>query len=746
MESRERPDAARNADRMLPEARAAAQEPANAPTKQDAEKQAQVELATAGKGLRDVAGRVEDARNSAETPDPKKAAGESRKSLETARDVIEEALDDAAANNEADCNSPQAGMRRPCLESALDRIKRLLHGYQQLEDGLADEAAGRTPTAKAQAFGLGDLSERVCDLQRDLRNQKAQQKLGQAGKDLQAVAAVKNDQELQEARDRLDRLLEKPPTLPKSQGEFQDRDEDWQKIRKAGQAAPQASTSSGQEALDQVGKDAENHAEQRNSEASEANSETSDKLGEAAKELADRLQQSSPEASPEQEGQLAADAAADAARQLDDAKKAVDERDTDKASELVNKAMASLDKARSKHRRENPDAARTADRMASEARAAEQELAKAPIRQDAEKQAQAELDKAVKALRDVAGQVEAARDAKKPKKQPVGSVREGWSARDESDTEGMIRKLTQRIREEPRLAESNRTVRLLGTLGAELDLRMRNPANRYSVEKSMLPLWGLESHPDIGVDFASLRDATCLDFGCGGLNPAGGLLAMLLAGAKRGIAVDLDDVQSPPCAARSLYAVFAAALSQTSRPRIPATADQIFKRVDSFDWDKLAYGDIEGVDWSRLTYIQQTLSDAAIADASIDVLVSNSVFEHLPDPESIIAEMARVVRPGGLCVHSIDGVDHRSYRNKKLHVLEFLGDDSQDELIHGCNRIRPLSFQPMFEKHGFEVRGILSGPRVPLTTEIVQGFAPQFRELPHEHLEVSHARFYLRRR
>ncbi|MFP6685051.1 MAG: hypothetical protein VB934_10070, partial [Polyangiaceae bacterium] len=291
MESRERPDAVRNADRMASEARAAAQEPANAPTKQDAEKQAQVELATAAKGLRDVAGRVADARNSAETPDAKKAAGESRKSLETARDVIEEALDDAAANNEADCNSPQAGMRRPCLESALDRIKRLLHGYQQLEDGLADEAAGRLPTAKAQAFDLGDLSERVCDLQRDLRNQKAQQKLGQAGKDLQAVAAVKNDQELQEARDRLGRLPEKPPTLPKSQGEFRDRDEDWQKIRKAGQAAPQASTSSGQEALDQVGKDAEKHAEkhaeQRNSEATEANSEATGKLGEAAKELAD---------------------------------------------------------------------------------------------------------------------------------------------------------------------------------------------------------------------------------------------------------------------------------------------------------------------------------------------------------------------------------------------------------------------------------------------------------------------------
>ena len=39
----------------------------------------------------------------------------------------------------------------------------------------------------------------------------------------------------------------------------------------------------------------------------------------------------------------------------------------------------------------------------------------------------------------------------------------------------------------------------------------------------------------------------------------------------------------------------------------------------------------------------------AIADASIDVVVCNSVLEHLWEPEKAIAQMRRILRPGGVC-------------------------------------------------------------------------------------------------
>lgn len=44
------------------------------------------------------------------------------------------------------------------------------------------------------------------------------------------------------------------------------------------------------------------------------------------------------------------------------------------------------------------------------------------------------------------------------------------------------------------------------------------------------------------------------------------------------------------------------------------------------------------------------LAHMPLADASVDLIISRSVFEHLVDPEAVYAEMARVLRPGGRIV------------------------------------------------------------------------------------------------
>ena len=40
-------------------------------------------------------------------------------------------------------------------------------------------------------------------------------------------------------------------------------------------------------------------------------------------------------------------------------------------------------------------------------------------------------------------------------------------------------------------------------------------------------------------------------------------------------------------------------------------------------------------------------------DASFDVVFSSNVLEHLPDLPGMLAEMRRVLRPGGICVHAM---------------------------------------------------------------------------------------------
>ena len=195
---------------------------------------------------------------------------------------------------EADRNAQQAGTRRPFLESALERVKQLLGAQRQLEEGLEDEAAGRTPEAQREAFDLGDLSERVRELQREVKDQRQQQQLGAAGEELQRAAESDDAQAMQRARDAMQRLLEAPPKKPGTvAGDFKARDEQWAEVRQDAQAAPEPDTDAGREALQEVGERAESLAAKRSEEAKRANEQQSGKLAESVHALAAQLQASS---------------------------------------------------------------------------------------------------------------------------------------------------------------------------------------------------------------------------------------------------------------------------------------------------------------------------------------------------------------------------------------------------------------------------------------------------------------------
>lgn len=52
----------------------------------------------------------------------------------------------------------------------------------------------------------------------------------------------------------------------------------------------------------------------------------------------------------------------------------------------------------------------------------------------------------------------------------------------------------------------------------------------------------------------------------------------------------------------------------------------------------------------RLVDLQASLTDLPLASATVDLMVCYHVLEHIPDDGAAIAEMARVLRPGGLAI------------------------------------------------------------------------------------------------
>jgi SAM-dependent methyltransferase len=311
------------------------------------------------------------------------------------------------------------------------------------------------------------------------------------------------------------------------------------------------------------------------------------------------------------------------------------------------------------------------------------------------------------------------------------------------DTIDLAAELTTRMRTDPPRPGQWSVLRYLGMLHAELDLHCQLAANRFSPASSMLMLQQSSGHPDFSPEV--IRGATCVDVGCGGLNPLGGLLTMLLAGARRGIAVDPAEPRLIPQSVRALFHLAARAWAGGLTPLLDVEGDQVLERLRGFDLSRIALGDSAGIDVSRLEFRQTSIQEAGLRPGSVEFLYSRSFFEHVADPRGVVEATARIVRSGGLAVHSIDGGDHRHYADPEIGLLEFLREESDEPLVHNCNRVRPAEFRQLFQDAGFQERGVRVIDSIELSDEFVDSLAEPFRSKPREVLEPVRMLFFLRR-
>ena len=306
----------------------------------------------------------------------------------------------------------------------------------------------------------------------------------------------------------------------------------------------------------------------------------------------------------------------------------------------------------------------------------------------------------------------------------------------------LVRELIRVLRADSCKPAVNAYADLLGVLGIEIESRLDVWENRLS----RFRMGGTFTHMSRFLD-RSIEGMTCLEIGAGSMNPLGAVFVGLLLGAARGIAVDLDPPQDYSISARALARCASYALLDPRLlcQRTQCTSADVLRSLQGFDLRKLLQGDLSGIDEKRLVLKRESALRMSIDDGDVDFLMSTSFLEHVVGMPALLEEMRRVLKPGGTMVHSIDGVDHRTYGDPSIHPLAFLALPSEQSIVFECNRIRPLAFASMFAESGFDIVNIEVHQSVELGQDILSSFDPAFRDMPREHLEITRATIHARK-
>jgi hypothetical protein len=91
-----------------------------------------------------------------------------------------------------------------------------------------------------------------------------------------------------------------------------------------------------------------------------------------------------------------------------------------------------------------------------------------------------------------------------------------------------------------------------------------------------------------------------------------------------------------------------------------------------------------------------------LPESSLDLIFSFSVLEHVKDPEGVIRNMFRMLKPGGIVVHGIDLRDHSDF-SKPLDFLKYSPADYFEKTAATENLWRASDFLGCFTAEGFEL-------------------------------------------
>lgn len=271
--------------------------------------------------------------------------------------------------------------------------------------------------------------------------------------------------------------------------------------------------------------------------------------------------------------------------------------------------------------------------------------------------------------------------------------------------------------------------------------------NRFSATRSRDQLQPILSRLAPG----ALNNATVVDLGCGSLNPFVFSFLLLMLGARRAVAIDLEPIQDLRVAAQAMAAAAGWMLVDPERIVGPGiiTAEEVLRNLRGFSLPLLAAGRQGGIATERLQHRVESIYELSLGDGEADAVFTVSVLEHLERLDDALAELRRVTRPGGIGHHVVDFSDHRRYAESYgiTNAREFLKADrfAPAERMHWSNRVRCAELCSMFERRGFVVEDSQAAHLEPLSAEERAAFVEPFRSMEQRSLETIVARLLVRR-
>lgn len=329
--------------------------------------------------------------------------------------AIDQQLQELARDqaSEAQKNARAAGTRRPFLEDALRKVDGLLQQQQKLEQRAAIEQTNGDADRKAQMFDLGSMIQITRELSTDVKDQGRKQDLQQAADELTDAAKNGDPTATQQARDRLQSLLQRAPMRP-DRVDPAETSRTFAELQKAFENAPSGQTETERKQLQQLAGEAKAAAAASEQRERTANAESAEEIAKAGEALRQQLDAADPRPASERkpDDSTPANSLQKASTELLKAAGEARSGDAQKAQASLQQALRSLEEARTAARAESPDAQNLAEQMAAQADATERELRNAPSGEAAEQQAAEALAKAEQALREASAGLQQQQDAR----------------------------------------------------------------------------------------------------------------------------------------------------------------------------------------------------------------------------------------------------------------------------------------------------------------------------------------------